>query len=60
VGRFVPAGLHDVSFEYVPFPRYDALLGIGVATFLALVFVSRRLGRRTDPDGRLMDTDPVT
>ena len=60
VGRFVPAGLHDISFEYVPFPRYDVLLGIGLATFLALVFVQRRLGSRTDPHGRLMDTDPAT
>jgi hypothetical protein len=47
VGRSVPAGLHDVSFEYVPFPRYDALLGIGVATFLALAFFSRRLGEQS-------------
>ncbi len=60
VGRFVPAGLHDISFEYVPFPRYDALLGIGVATFLALVFVSRRLGSRTHPDGRILGSDPAT
>jgi hypothetical protein len=47
VGRLVPPGRHEVAFEYVPFPRYDLLLAIGVVTFLALVFVPRRLARGT-------------
>jgi hypothetical protein len=50
VGRFVSPGVHEVAFEYVPFPRYDVLLGIGVVTFLALVFVPRRLARSRRPE----------
>jgi len=42
VGRRIPAGRHEVTFEYVPFPRYDLLLAIGVVTFVALLLASRR------------------
>lgn len=39
VGRVVPPGRHVVAFEYVPFPRYDLLLVIGVATFAGLLLI---------------------
>jgi hypothetical protein len=42
VGRLVPPGRHEVSFEYAPFPRYDLLLLIGAGTFAALLIVPRR------------------
>jgi hypothetical protein len=46
VGRLVPPGHHELTFTYVPFPRYDLLLGLGVATFLALHLVPSRVARR--------------
>jgi hypothetical protein len=46
VGRLVPPGHHELRFTYVPFPRYDLLLGLGVATFLALRLFPRFLARR--------------
>jgi hypothetical protein len=44
VGRLVPPGRHEIAFEYVPFPRYDLLLLIGAATFVALLIAQRRRG----------------
>lgn len=46
VGVVVPAGRHDVAFEYVPFPRYDALLALGAATFAALLLLPASFARR--------------
>lgn len=46
VGRVVPAGRHEVTFEYVTYPRYDLLLAVGAATFLALLLGSRRRAGR--------------
>ena len=45
VGRSVPPGEHVVTFQYEPFPRYDVLLLVGIATLLALAIVPRRLAR---------------
>jgi hypothetical protein len=42
VGRLVPPGRHEVTFQYVPFPRYDLLLLLGAATFVVLLVVPRR------------------
>lgn len=39
VGTVVPPGRHEIAFEYVPFPRYDLLLAIGVATFAGLLLI---------------------
>lgn len=44
VGRMVPPGRHEVVFEHVPYPRYDLLLLLGVATLAALVLGPRRWG----------------
>lgn len=49
VGRIVPPGRHQIAFEYVPFPRYDVLLLIGAATFVALLVGPGRLARRRLP-----------
>ena len=46
VGRLVPPGRHEVTFEYVPFPRYDLLLALGAATFVALRVLPARIARR--------------
>jgi hypothetical protein len=46
VGRAVPPGRHEVVFRYETFPRYDLLLLLGVATFLALLLIPRRLAAR--------------
>ena len=46
VGRVVPPGRHEIEFEYVPFPRYDLLLALGVVTFAALLLLPGRLARR--------------
>jgi hypothetical protein len=46
VGRLVPPGHHELTFTYVPFPRYDVLLTLGVATFLALSLLPSRVARR--------------
>ncbi len=45
VGRLVPPGRHEVTFQYAPFPRYDLLLLFGAATFAALLVGSRRAAR---------------
>jgi hypothetical protein len=45
VGRIVPPGRHEVTFEYVPFPRYDLLLLVGAATFALLRLGPSRLAR---------------
>ena len=62
IGRRVPPGEHVVTFDYEPFPRYDALLLVGLATLVALALVPRLLARpghqeeeasgsgRADPD----------
>jgi hypothetical protein len=57
VGRLVPPGRHEITFQYAPFPRYDLLLLIGASTFAALLIVPRRraASRATDespPAGR--------
>lgn len=49
IGRSVPPGEHVVTFEYEPFPRYDALLLVGLATLVALAVVPRRLARPGHP-----------
>ena len=47
VGRVLEPGRHEVRFEYVPFPRYDLLLAVGVVAFGALLALQRRAaGRR--------------
>jgi hypothetical protein len=48
VGRSVPPGEHVVTFEYEPFPRYDVLLLLGIATLASLAVVPR-LGRKSPP-----------
>ena len=47
VGRKVEAGRHVITFTYEPFPRYDVLLLIGVATVAGLALIPRRLARAT-------------
>src|SRR5262245_21303445 len=47
VGREVPAGKHTVRFVYEPFPRYDVMALVGIATLLALALVPRWRRRRT-------------
>lgn len=47
VGRVVSPGRHDVVFQYAPFPRYDLLLLIGVATFVGLLAMESRRPRRS-------------
>jgi hypothetical protein len=45
----VAAGPHTVVFQYIAYPRYPLLLGIGIATLLALTFgpyLWRRWGSR--------------
>jgi hypothetical protein len=49
VGRMVPPGRHHVTFEYVPFPRYDLLLLIGAGTFVGLLLASRVRRSRGEP-----------
>jgi hypothetical protein len=46
VGRLLPAGRHEIAFQYAPFPRYDLLLLVGLATFIALLVVPARMARR--------------
>jgi hypothetical protein len=46
VGRLLPAGRHEITFQYAPFPRYDLLLLIGLATFVALLVLPARMARR--------------
>jgi hypothetical protein len=36
VGREVAAGVHEVTFTYAPFPRYDLLFTFGILSLLAL------------------------
>jgi hypothetical protein len=61
VGRFVAPGRHDVTFQYIPFPRYDLLLALGVATFLALLLLPRRITfRRTRSDPERARVEPET
>jgi hypothetical protein len=48
VGVVVPAGRHEVAFDYAPFPRYDALLLVGAAALAASwLGASRRRPRAT-------------
>jgi hypothetical protein len=49
VGRSIPPGEHVVTFRYEPFPRYDVLLLLGIATLVALAILPRRLARRRSP-----------
>ena len=60
VGRSVPRGEHVVTFEYEPFPRYDVLLLVGVATLVALAALPRwrrrsrpRTGTAGDPSAAI-------
>jgi hypothetical protein len=46
VGVTVPPGRHSVVFRFATYPYYAPLLALGLITFLALVFVPRRLGSR--------------
>lgn len=46
VGVVVPAGSHTVVFRFTTYPYYPELLGVGFVTFLALLFVPRRMARR--------------
>lgn len=46
VGRILPPGQHEIAFQYVPFPRYDLLLLLGAAAFVALLVVPGRIARR--------------
>jgi uncharacterized membrane protein YfhO len=46
VGRELPPGMHEVTFTYVPFPRYDVLFAIALITLLAPVIVARARRRR--------------
>lgn len=46
VGVVVPPGRHEVTFEYAPFPRYDLLIAVGVASFAALLLIPA-IRRRT-------------
>ena len=49
VGRELTEGVHHVSFTYVPFPRYDLLLALGVLGVLgpvAVTYVRRRHSER--------------
>jgi hypothetical protein len=45
VGRLVPPGRHQVTFTYVPFPRYDLLLLLGAVTFAGLLVLPWRVAR---------------
>ncbi len=64
VGRIVPPGVHEVVFEYAPFPRYDLLLLIGVGAFAALLiapgwFARRRRSREPGAaNARAPDAEP--
>jgi hypothetical protein len=49
VGRMVSPGRHQVSFEYVPFPRYDLLLAIGAVAFVVLLLAPERIAARRRP-----------
>ena len=49
VGRRVPPGEHVVTFRYEPFPRYDVLLFLGIATLVALAILPRRRARPRSP-----------
>jgi hypothetical protein len=51
VGREVSPGRHTVRFVYEPFPRYDAMLLIGLVTLLGLALLPR-LSRRRERGGR--------
>jgi hypothetical protein len=48
VGAPVPSGRHTVAFRYAPFPRYDALLLVGLLTILALAIGPRLIARGRD------------
>jgi hypothetical protein len=59
VGRVVAPGRHQIVFEYVPYPRYDLLLIVGSATFVALLLLPARRRRRSAvPDRREDETAP--
>ncbi len=59
VGRLLPPGRHEVTFQYVPFPRYDLLLLLGAATFVALlVLPARRARRRADQAPMADEAEP--
>ncbi len=47
VGVTVPPGRHAVSFRFATYPYYPPLLALGLVTFIALVFIPRRLRDRT-------------
>ena len=48
VGGEVPRGRHTVRFVYEPFPRYDAMLLIGLLTLIGLAFAPGRVRARPD------------
>jgi hypothetical protein len=58
VGRQLAPGIHEVTFTYAPFPRYDLLLALAVLTVLGPNVATRvrlRRQRRRQPGG----WDPV-
>ena len=50
VGVTVPPGRHAVSFRFATYPYYPPLLALGLVTFIALVFIPRRLRARGAPE----------
>lgn len=52
VGHVVPRGRHEVTFEYVAYPRYDALLLVGGVAFAGMLALQRRSSRRRVPKHR--------
>jgi hypothetical protein len=58
VGRLLPAGRHEITFQYAPFPRYDVLLLFGLASFVALLVMPARLARRRT-DSAASSEDPA-
>jgi hypothetical protein len=50
VGRELSPGRHEVSFEYVPFPRYDVLFAIALVTLVGSTLATRLRRRRRAPE----------
>jgi hypothetical protein len=48
VGRELTTGRHEVSLEYIPFPRYDILVAIAVVSLLGPTAVARLRHRSRD------------
>ena len=58
VGRELAPGTHEVAFTYMPFPRYDLLIGLAVLTVLGPT-VAGRMRRRRRGRHRRSGWDPV-